>query len=206
MAYLQTSTIQLLPLTKNLIIFASGAGSNAQAIIDFFRDDPTVKISMIACNKPQAGVLRIAEKEGIPTLIIEKEPFFRGDAYVADISALRPTLIILAGFLWKIPTALINAFPGRIINIHPALLPKYGGKGMYGHHVHEAVKAAGDSETGITIHLVDEKYDHGAHIFQAVVDLSPDDTPDTIAKKVHQLEHQYYPRVIRDLLNQTPRG
>ena len=165
-----------------------------------------MKISLIACNKPQAGVLRIAEKEGIPTLIIEKEPFFRGDAYVEEISALRPTLIILAGFLWKIPTALINAFPGQIINIHPALLPKYGGKGMYGHHVHEAVKAAGDTQTGITIHHVDEKYDHGAHIFQAVVDLSPDDTPDTIAKKVHQLEHQHYPRVIRDLLNQTPRG
>jgi imidazole glycerol phosphate synthase subunit HisF len=99
-----------------------------------------------------------------------------------------------------------SAFPGQIINIHPALLPKYGGKGMYGHHVHEAVKAAGESETGITIHQVDEKYDHGTYIFQAVTTVSPDDTPETIAKKVHQLEHQFYPRVIRDILNQTPRG
>lgn len=193
-------------LKYNLVIFASGNGSNAKAIIDFFRNDPSVKICLIACNKPQAGVLRIAEKEGIPTLIIDKEPFFRGNAYVAEIAALQPSLIILAGFLWKLPSALIEAFPGQIINIHPALLPKYGGKGMYGHHVHEAVKAAGESETGITIHQVDEKYDHGTHIFQAVTTVSPDDTPETIAKKVHQLEHQFYPRVIRDILNQTPRG
>lgn len=191
-------------MAHNLIILASGAGSNAQAIIDFFRDDPSVKIALIACNKPGAGVLQIAAKEGIPTLLIEKEPFFRGHAYIKELSALQPSLIVLAGFLWKLPSALINAFPGRIINIHPALLPKYGGKGMYGHFVHEAVKAAGDTQTGITIHEVDERYDHGSHIFQALTPVSPDDTPATIAKKVQQLEHQHYPRVIRNLLNQLP--
>lgn len=191
-------------MAHNLIILASGAGSNAQAIIDFFRDDPSVKIALIACNKPGAGVLQIAAKEGIPTLLIEKEPFFRGHAYIKELSALQPSLIVLAGFLWKLPSALINAFPGRIINIHPALLPKYGGKGMYGHFVHEAVKAADDTQTGITIHEVDERYDHGSHIFQALTPVSPDDTPATIAKKVQQLEHQHYPRVIRNLLNQLP--
>lgn len=191
-------------MTKNLIILASGAGSNAQAIINYFRDNPAVKISLIASNKPEAGVLRIAQKENIPTLIIEKEPFFRGKAYADQFSALHPSLIILAGFLWKIPPALIAAFPEKIINIHPALLPKYGGKGMYGMHVHQAVKAAGDPQTGITIHQVDEKYDHGTHIFQAVTSVSPDDTPESIAQKVHQLEHQHYPRVIRDILNQQP--
>lgn len=191
-------------MAHNLIILASGAGSNAQAIIDFFRHDPSVKIALIACNKPGAGVFQIAAKEGIPTLVIEKEPFFRGHAYTSELSALQPSLIILAGFLWKLPSALINTFPGRIINIHPALLPKYGGKGMYGHFVHEAVKAAGENQTGITIHEVDERYDHGSHIFQALTPVSPDDTPATIAKKVQQLEHQYYPRVIRDLLKQMP--
>lgn len=191
-------------MVHNLIILASGAGSNAQAIIDFFRHDPSVKIALIACNKPGAGVFQIAAKEGIPTLVIEKEPFFRGQAYTSELSALQPSLIILAGFLWKLPSALINAFPGRIINIHPALLPKYGGKGMYGHFVHEAVKAAGETQTGITIHEVDERYDHGSHIFQALTPLTPDDTPATIAKKVQKLEHQYYPRVIRDILKQMP--
>lgn len=191
-------------MAHNLIILASGAGSNAQAIIDFFRHDPSVKIALIACNKPGAGVFQIAAKEGIPTLVIEKEPFFRGHAYTSELSALQPSLIILAGFLWKLPSALVNAFPGRIINIHPALLPKYGGKGMYGHFVHEAVKAAGETQTGITIHEVDERYDHGSHIFQALTPVTPDDTPATIAKKVQKLEHQYYPRVIRDILKQMP--
>lgn len=187
-------------MAQNLIIFASGAGSNAQAIIDFFRNDPSVNICLIACNKPGAGVLGIAEREHIPTLAIEKEKFFRGDAYVPELSSCQPSLIILAGFLWKLPAALVNAFPGKIINIHPALLPKYGGKGMYGRFVHEAVKAAGERQTGITIHQVDELYDHGTYIFQAVTPVEPDDNPDTIAQKVHKLEHQHYPRVIRDLL------
>src|SRR6187402_1084836 len=189
-------------MSQNLIIFASGSGSNAQAIIDFFRNDPEVKIRLIACNKPQAGVLNIASHEGIPTLIIEKEQFFSGNGYIDELKALDPSLIILAGFLWKLPTALVQAFPGKIINIHPALLPKYGGKGMYGHFVHEAVKASGDLQTGITIHQVDEHYDNGTFLFQAVTDIEPDDSSETIAKKVLQLEHRHFPRIIQDLLRQ----
>ena len=188
---------------KNLIILASGAGSNAQAIIDFFRDKTEVKITLIACNKPNAGVLQIAARENIPTLLIEKEQFFRGNGYVEEFQAHQPALIILAGFLWKVPARLVHAFSGRIINIHPALLPKYGGKGMYGHFVHEAVKASGDRQTGITIHQVDEIYDHGAYIFQALTTVEADDTPETIAKKVQKLEHRYFPLVIRDLLKQN---
>jgi phosphoribosylglycinamide formyltransferase-1 len=185
----------------NLIIFASGTGSNAQKIIDFFRADPSVNISLIVCNKPGAGVLDIAEKEHIPTLLIEKEQFFRGNGYVDELKAFKPDLIILAGFLWKLPAGLVKAFPQQIINIHPALLPKYGGKGMYGHFVHEAVLASGDRETGITIHFVDELYDHGDYIFQARVPVDPGDTPETIAKKVQVLEHTYFPRVVKDLLD-----
>jgi len=193
-------------MAQNLIIFASGAGSNAQAIIDHFREDPEVRISLIVCNKPGAGVLSIAARENIPTLLVEKERFFRGDAYVPEISSHTPGLVVLAGFLWKLPPALVEAFRGRIINIHPALLPRYGGKGMYGHHVHEAVKASGDRHTGITIHQVDERYDHGAPIFQALVAVEPDDSPESIAKKVQKLEHQHYPRVIRDLLQAQKTG
>jgi phosphoribosylglycinamide formyltransferase-1 len=190
----------------NLIIFASGAGSNAQKIIDFFRADPSVEISLIVCNKLGAGVLDIAEKEHIPTLLIEKEQFFRGNGYVDELNAFKPDLIILAGFLWKLPAGLVRAFPRQIINIHPALLPKYGGKGMYGHFVHEAVLASGDRETGITIHFVDELYDHGDYIFQARVPVDPGDTPETIAKKVQVLEHTYFPKVVKELLDKKAKA
>jgi phosphoribosylglycinamide formyltransferase-1 len=185
----------------NLIIFASGAGSNAQKIIDFFRNNPSVKITLIVCNKPGAGVLDIAAHEHIPTLLIEKEQFFRGNGYVDELKAYNPRLIILAGFLWKLPASLVRAFPHQIINIHPALLPKYGGRGMYGHFVHEAVIAARDPETGITIHYVDELYDHGDYIFQAKVPVEPADTPESIAKKVQVLEHRHFPQVILELLD-----
>jgi len=150
-------------------------------------------------------VLEIAAKEHIPTLIIEKERFFRGDAYVGELSRLNISFIVLAGFLWKVPSALIQAYSGRIINIHPALLPKYGGKGFYGRLVHEAVIAAKEKESGITIHYVDELYDHGQIIFQASCIIEPDDTPDTLAKKIHWLEHEHFPRVIEELLT-SPSG
>jgi phosphoribosylglycinamide formyltransferase-1 len=189
-------------MPQNLIIFASGTGSNAKAIVDFFRNDPSVHIALIVSNKPTAGVLAMAEKESIPTLIIEKEQFFRGNAYVTELRKYRPSLIILAGFLWKLPPMLVQAFPGQIINIHPALLPKYGGKGMYGLFVHEAVKASGDTQSGITIHIVDESYDHGRYLFQASVPIMPQDDPDTIAAKVLKLEHEHYPRGIQSMLAQ----
>lgn len=184
----------------NIIIFASGTGSNTRNIIERFRDNPAIHIALIVSNKHDAGVLSIASKENIPTLILDKVRFFKGDAYVPELQQLKPSLIVLAGFLWKIPSALVNTFPKKIINIHPALLPKYGGKGMYGNHVHEAVKNAGETETGITIHFVDEQYDHGEHILQAKVPVEPTDTPNSIAQKVHALEYQHLPEVIRQLI------
>src|SRR6202000_2292377 len=150
---------------KQIAIFASGAGSNAARIIDHFRNHSSVQVSLIVCNKPGAGILDIAAEEGIPVLMIEKEAFFRGDGYVSALKERKIGWIILAGFLWKIPGTLVRAYPGSIINIHPALLPKYGGKGMYGSFVHEAVVQAKEKETGITIHYVDELYDHGQIIF-----------------------------------------
>jgi phosphoribosylglycinamide formyltransferase-1 len=191
---------------QQIAIFASGAGSNARQIIRHFRNHPTVRISLIVCNKPGAGVLQIAEDENIPTLMLEKDTFFRGDGYVGSLKEAGIDFIILAGFLWKIPNTLIKAYPGKIVNIHPALLPKYGGKGMYGAHVHEAVIAAGEKESGITIHYVDEHYDHGQTIFQSTVAIDPTDTPETLAAKIHQLEHKYYPVVIEEILNKPNKG
>jgi len=184
---------------NKLAIFASGTGTNTARIIDHFRLHPTIRVSLIVCNKPGAGVLTIAENEGVPAVVIEKERFFKGDAYVGELQKRDIGLIVLAGFLWKIPAGLIRAYPGRIVNIHPALLPKFGGKGMYGRFVHEAVLAASEKETGITIHYVDEQYDHGAPIFQARVLVEADDTPETLAKKVHLLEYEHFPRIIEEV-------
>ncbi len=183
-----------------LAIFASGAGSNAQKIIDHFRDSSQVDVTLIICNKPGAGVLTIAERENIPSIIIEKERFFQGDTYLPVLQQYGIDFLILAGFLWKVPQPLIEAFPNKIVNIHPALLPKYGGKGMYGHHVHEAVLAAGEKQSGITIHYVDGHYDNGDIIFQATCPVLPGDTTDTLAQRIHQLEHLHYPRVIGEVV------
>ena len=186
---------------NQLAIFASGTGSNAARIIDYFRHHPDIKVGLIVCNKPGAGVLNIAERERVAVLMIEKERFFRGDGYVGELKKRDIDLVVLAGFLWKIPVTLIRAYPGKIMNIHPALLPKYGGKGMYGRFVHEAVIAASDKETGITIHYVDEQYDHGQPIFQAKVVVEPGDTPETLAKKVHLLEYEHFPRIIEEVMH-----
>ncbi len=187
---------------KQIAIFSSGAGSNAARIIDHFRHHPTIKVSLIVCNNPGAGVLKIAEKEKIPVLLIEKEPFFRGPAYVEELRERKIDFLVLAGFLWKIPATLVQAYSRRIVNIHPALLPKYGGKGMYGRYVHEAVIGAGEKESGITIHYVDELYDHGQAIFQAPVIVGRRmHTPETLAAKVQQLEHIHFPRVIEQVVN-----
>lgn len=188
----------------SIAIYASGAGSNAQKIIDHFRHSATVKVALVVCNKPGAGVTGIAEKEGIPVLLIEKDRFFKGDAYLPELQQLDISFIVLAGFLWKIPAALIQAFPDQIVNIHPALLPRHGGKGMYGQHVHSAVIAAGDTESGITIHYVNERYDEGTTIFQARCPVHTTDTPDTLAQRIHALEHQHYPQVIEQLLQNHP--
>lgn len=186
---------------KHIAIFASGAGSNAEKIIQHFNQHPFIKISLVLCNKPDAGVLQIAQKNHIPFIVIAKEKFFRDNAYVDELKKAAINFIVLAGFLWKVPSVLIDAYPNRIINIHPALLPNYGGKGMYGHFVHEAVISNQEKESGISIHYVDEKYDHGHIIFQSKCAITKDDTPETLAQKIHQLEHQYYPVVIEEILS-----
>jgi phosphoribosylglycinamide formyltransferase-1 len=183
----------------SLIIFASGRGSNAQAIIDYFRQTGKATVSLIVSNKADAGVLDIARKEMIPFLIVDRESF-KETLLIEQLQEYKPSLIVLAGFLWKIPDALVQAFPDKIINIHPALLPNYGGKGMYGHHVHNAVVAARDAESGITIHYVNEVYDSGNIIVQARCKVHSDDTAGSLAERIHHLEHYYFPRTIEFLL------
>lgn len=197
---------------KKIAVFASGAGSNAQKLIEYFNHSPftdienpkmpAARVSIIITNKPTAGVIKIAENENLPVLIIEKERFFRGDGYVTELKSHETDFIVLAGFLWKIPQTLIEAYPRKIVNIHPALLPGYGGKGMYGSFVHQAVLEAKEIQSGITIHLVDEHYDKGDIVFQAFCPVEPTDTPDTLAQKVHQLEHQHYPKVVEKLIKE----
>ena len=186
---------------KQIAIFSSGTGSNAKKIIDHLlslkeKSISTPDVSLIVCNKPEAGVLKIAAQYNIPTLLIEKEKFFRGSAYIDELKTTGVDFIVLAGFLWRVPVALIKAYRGKMINIHPALLPKYGGKGMYGSFVHEAVIANKEQESGITIHYVDEVYDHGQIILQATCLVSEADTPETLAKKVQVLEHRHFPAAV----------
>jgi formyltetrahydrofolate-dependent phosphoribosylglycinamide formyltransferase len=181
----------------NVAIFASGGGSNAQQIINYFSSS-SIKIALVVCNKPGAGVLQVAAKAGIPFLLIEKQQFFEGDHYLPELKQRNIDFIVLAGFLLKVPDALIKAYPKKIINIHPALLPKYGGNGMYGRHVHQAVIANKEKQSGITIHYVDEQYDHGEIIFQAACAVDDNDTAETLAKKVQVLEHEYYGKVIAE--------
>ena len=187
---------------KHIAIFASGAGSNAQKIIDHFRDSSLAKVTLILSNKAEAGIFKIAEKEQVPAILIDKEQFFRGDTYIKLLEEAGTDLVVLAGFLWKVPANLVTAFPNRIINIHPALLPKFGGKGMYGHFVHEAVLAAGEKESGITIHYVNEKYDDGGVILQEKCIITEEDTPDSLARKVQVLEHKWFPLIVERLLTQ----
>lgn len=189
---------------KNLVIFASGAGSNAQRIIHYFRQGDLASVRLIVCNKPGAGVLEIAGKENIPARLTDRSSFDHPEDIIDTLRALPADLIVLAGFLWKLPEALVHAFPNRIINIHPALLPKYGGKGMYGARVHKAVLDAGDKISGITIHYVNERYDEGEMILQKTCPVSAGDTPESLAQKVHQLEYIWYPPTIESmLLNQN---
>ncbi|MEO7763493.1 MAG: formyltransferase family protein [Ferruginibacter sp.] len=163
-------------------------------------------VALIVCNKPGAGVLTIAEKNNIPALLIEKERFFYGDNYLPELQKHKIDFIVLAGFLWKIPIPVIKAYPKKIINIHPALLPKYGGKGMYGNKVHQAVIAAKENESGISVHYVDELYDHGEIIFQGKCPVTANDTAESLAQKIHVLEHAHYPRLIADLIQKQNRS
>jgi phosphoribosylglycinamide formyltransferase-1 len=189
-----------------LAIFASGAGSNAEKIMERFQFHPSIRVGLLLCNKAEAGVFTIAEKFGIKAILINKKDFFEGDACIGILGQENIDFIVLAGFLWKIPEPLVQAYPGKIINIHPALLPKYGGKGMYGNHVHAAVLANEEKHSGITIHYVDEHYDHGSTIFQATCPVLEGDSPETLASRVHQLEHLHFPRVVEETVKlQTTR-
>ena len=185
---------------KRLAIFASGSGSNAQNIIEYFLNNSSGTVAMILTNNPKAFVIERVAKFNIPVRIFDHEFFNNSTAMIELLSGNKIDLIVLAGFLWLIPKYLIKAYPKKIINIHPALLPKYGGKGMYGSIVHETVIQNQEKESGITIHYVNENYDEGSIIFQARCEVKPDDTSESLANRVHELEYLYYPKVIEELL------
>lgn len=187
---------------KRIAIFASGQGTNAQAIIDYFRDHSSVSVFLILSNKKTAPVTDRARKENIPVITFDRETFYQTDFLVQVLKDNRIDLVVLAGFMWLIPKNLTEAYSNKMINIHPALLPNYGGKGMYGMHVHNAIHENKEKETGITIHYVNEEYDKGAPILQKKCSIDPGkDNPETIAQKVHQLEYEHYPKAVEMVLN-----
>lgn len=187
---------------KRLVIFASGSGSNAENIINHFKKTQEAEVVLILSNNPKAYVLERAKNNNVSAFTFNKEAFTNSDYVISLVKNTNPDLIILAGFLWKIPERFVQAFPNKIINIHPALLPKYGGKGMYGMNVHEAVVKNKEQESGITIHYVNENYDEGAIITQASCKVENSDTAEDVAKKIHELEYEYFPQTIATLLNE----
>ena len=188
---------------KHIAIFASGSGSNARKILEYFEDREDIKVALIVTNKRSAAVLSHAKEFDVPTMRIDRSFFYDSKGILNVLESEKIDLIVLAGFLWLIPPYLITSYPDKIINIHPALLPKYGGKGMYGHHVHKAVKENNETESGMTIHFVNEHFDEGNHIFQARCTLEPDESAEEIARKVLKLEHTHYAKVIDDLLTKA---
>lgn len=187
-------------MKKRIAIFASGSGSNAQKLMEHFKSNPEVEIALVLTNNPDAYVLQRADNFEIPSHIFDRNEFYQTDNIIDLLKNLDIDLIVLAGFLWLIPKNLINDYPGRIVNIHPAILPKFGGKGMYGDNVHNAVMAAKETEGGITIHYVDENYDEGEYIYQAKYRIDKDDNLEMIKFKGQQLEHQHYPRIIDGII------
>ena len=188
---------------KNIAIFASGSGSNAENIANYFADSDYAQVTLIVANNPNAYVLERAKKLNIESITVTKAEFMAADTLIEELQKRNIDFIVLAGFLLLVPQKFIDAYPGRIVNIHPALLPKYGGKGMYGDRVHEAVVAAKESESGITIHLIDGDYDKGTTFFQATCPVLPTDTPHDVAEKVHALEYKHFPHVIEEILRTT---
>ena len=184
----------------HIAIFLSGTGSNARKIIEHFEGHPSVSIALLVSNKPDLGATTIANENNIPLLSITKSILYDEQMFLTSLKAQGVDFIVLAGFLLLIPPYLVKHFEKKVVNIHPALLPKFGGKGMYGHHVHEAVKAAGETESGITIHFCNAHYDEGDIIFQAKTALSADDTPKDIARKVLALEHEYFAKIVEKCL------
>jgi len=189
--------------TKKIIIFASGGGTNAENIISYFKTSKTASVEAVFCNKKHAAVLERAERLGIRTVVFEKADLLESDQVLKQLMKMKPDVIVLAGFLLKIPEAMVEAFANKIINIHPALLPKYGGKGMYGMHVHRAVVDNNETESGITIHYVNQNYDEGNIIFQAKCKVDKTDTAEDVASKIHVLEMEHFPKVIESLLKGT---
>ena len=185
---------------KNIAVFASGNGTNAHQIMRYFAGDSKVKIRLVVTNNEKAAILNKCKQEGVPCFVFPKDNFVTPDALITFLIQNNIDYIVLAGFLLQIPRALIKEFPKKIINIHPALLPKFGGKGMYGSNVHKAVMEAGEKETGITIHYVNEQYDKGEIILQQKCAIAPEDTVESVALKVQQLEHEYYPETLNNII------
>jgi len=185
---------------KRIVIFASGSGSNAENLIKFFQNSDVASVIQVLTNNPHAKVLERCKRLDVSAFSFNKTAFIKTDDVLNLLKASKPDLIVLAGFLWKFPEHILKAFPNQVINIHPALLPKYGGKGMYGMHVHRAVVANNESETGITIHYVNENYDEGAIIFQAKCDVDISDTAEDVVAKIHELEMKHFPEVVEKLL------
>lgn len=183
-----------------LAILGSGNGTNAQQISEYFAGRTDVEVACIIYNKKDAYIAQRAKNLGIEAHYFGRADFYENGRVLDYLREKQVDWVVLAGFLWLVPEAMLDAYPNRIINIHPALLPRYGGKGMYGHHVHEAVVAAGERESGITIHIVDHQYDRGTTLFQARCNVTPDDTPDTLAAKIHLLEKEHFPRVIDETI------
>jgi phosphoribosylglycinamide formyltransferase-1 len=188
-------------MKKNIAIFASGEGTNAQQIIDYFHTSDKIKIALVVSNRQDANVLKRAENANIETLLINRKDFYESNKIIDQLNKAKIDLIVLAGFLWMIPEHLVKAFPKKIINIHPALLPKFGGKGMYGMNVHRSVIGSKEKESGISIHYVNEQYDEGELISQHRCMVSENDTPETLALRIQQLEHEFFPRIIEKVLS-----
>ena len=185
---------------NRIVIFASGSGSNALNLIRHFNGGDFAQVVCVLCNKPEAGVIAKAEAESVPVEVFNRHDFYQSNNVIDKVAALKPDIIVLAGFLWLVPTAFIQAFDGKIINLHPSLLPKFGGKGMYGHHVHEAVLAANEKVTGITIHLVNEEFDKGEIIYQDQFEIPENATVSDIEQHIHQLEHRGMPIAVEQFL------
>ncbi|WP_457128267.1 phosphoribosylglycinamide formyltransferase [Mucilaginibacter sp. HD30] len=187
-------------MKKRIAIFASGSGSNAQKIMEYFKRSPDAEVVLILTNNPQAYVLQRADNFEVPSHVFNRNEFYQTDEVIRILKTLQVDLIVLAGFLWLVPSSLLSAFPNKIINLHPALLPKYGGKGMFGDNVHKAILEAKEEESGITIHFVNAEFDEGEVIHQSRFKIDPSDTLEMVKFKGQQLEHQHFPKVIENLL------
>lgn len=189
-------------MERNIAIFASGSGTNAENIIRYFEENNSVRVSLVLSNKSEATVLERAARLRVPSAVFSREDWLAGERVLEALRRHRIDFIVLAGFLVRVPDVLLHAYPDKIINIHPSLLPKFGGKGMYGDRVHEAVIAAGERESGITIHYINEHYDEGSILFQATCPVLPGDSAEDVAKRVHALEYEHYPLIIDKVLSE----